>query len=281
MARIARPAWWLALRRSDRWLLGLAAATTGALLVTLLFRAGAIATAAKNNADLAAPLVIARFAHDYSRAQVATGRLGWWGPLWLLQLVRPLFISGLVGLYVPIIVTIALPLLVARQAWRLWGPGAALTIVLVALSIGAATWASGPVGGGGGGGGLGAWSARSPTWWTGGLVALWAVWVARIDDRRRLVLAGLAGIPLALLVGIIGSGDPLMSAAGLIPLGAGAVFLFSRRRWLPGLGLIVLAILGLIATRVVANIASGQLLEHAPGTRINLAGPGARAGRRL
>lgn len=223
-------------------------AALGALLIVLIARASAIATSMNNNADMAAPLVISRLAHTYSHAQIATGRLGWWGPLWLLQLVRPLPISSFVGRYLPVIVTVVMPLLVARQAWRLWGRTAALTIALVALSVGGTTWA----------GGLGGWSARSPTWWTGGLVAVWAVWVAKIDDRRRLAFAAGTGTALALLVGIVGSGDELMSTAAEIPLVVGALFLLGHRRWIHGLGLLLVAVLGTVATSVVAHIARGH-----------------------
>jgi hypothetical protein len=232
-------------RPRNGWLFAVALAAAGALLIVLVVRASAIAASITNNSDLAAPLVIARLAHTYRHAQVATGRLGWWGPLWLLQLVRSLPISGLVGSYVPIIITVVLPLLVAGQAWRLWGPAAALAVVLVALSVGGATWAAG----------LGGWSARSPTWWMGGAVALWSVWVAGIDGVRAAALAALTGVVIALLVGIVGSGDQLMVAGAEIPLGVTALYLLSRRRWPQAVGMILMAVLALLATSVVAHIA--------------------------
>jgi hypothetical protein len=242
--------------RSGGALFLIAAAVATVLLIVLIVRAGAIATATKNNSDLVAPIVIAKTAHEYSHAQIVTGRLGWWGPLWLLELFRTTPLSGFFDFAAPIILAILVPLLVAAQAWRLWGPTAGLSIPLVALSVGGATWAAG----------LGGWSVHAPVWWIGGFVALWAVWVAGVPDRRRTALAAVVGLVLAALIGIVGSGDYTMITAAEVPLAVGAVYLLSRRRWPQAAGLLVLGVAGLVATGIVAGIAHdhGELRQAFP-----------------
>ena len=86
-----------------------------------------------------------------------TGRYGWWGPLWLLQLVRPLPGNTYFGSYAPIVAPVLIASLAALQARRLWGAAAAWSVLLISLSVGWLTWTQG----------LGGWSMRSPTWWVG------------------------------------------------------------------------------------------------------------------
>ncbi|MFZ0039742.1 MAG: hypothetical protein WAK93_00420 [Solirubrobacteraceae bacterium] len=235
---------------SEGWLFYAAAAVAGFLLIVLIARTGAIATATENNSDLAAPIVVAKTAHQYSHAQIITGRLGWWGPLWLLELFRSTPLSGFFDTAAPVVLAILVPLLVAVQAWRLWGATAAVTVALMALSVGGATWAAG----------LGGWSVHAPVWWTGGFVALWSVWLAGIADLRRGVAAAVVGLVLAALIGIVGSGDQLMLAAAEIPLAVGGLYLLSHRRWLHAAGLLLVAALGLAATGIVASIARDHAL---------------------
>src|SRR4051794_32302420 len=107
------------------------------------------------NADLSVPLVMGDVAHRYSDAQLVTGRVGWWGGLWAVQLLRPLPGGLWLADWLPIVATAALAGLVAWQARRGGAGVSALVVALVALAAGGGAWVynasrsgRGPAGGG-------------------------------------------------------------------------------------------------------------------------------------
>lgn len=228
------------------------------LLAVVALRAVAIVALMHSDADLAAPLVMAEEAHRYPDAQLATGRLGWWGGLWFLQLIRPLPGNSYVGSYLPLLLTVAVAFGVALQAGRLWGPRAPWVVLLVAFGVGAETWAN-----------FAAWSSRSPSWWAVGLLGLSAVALARAGPRRVVV----GGAVLACgMTAVAASGDQ-MAEVGLVALaasGAYALRLGSRRI---GVGLIVAAAVSFGAGRLIARLAddAGYLRQAFPVRTVDFA----------
>ncbi|HEU4656839.1 MAG TPA: hypothetical protein VFR97_04920 [Capillimicrobium sp.] len=207
-------------------LTGAAAGAGLVLLAVLAWRASDVIALVTANSDLAAPLVMGDVAHRYDDAQLV-GRLGWWGGLWVVQLLRPLPGSEGLSTWLPFVATLAVAGLVAWQARALWGRLAGAVVLLVTLSAGAVTWVH-----------LASWSARSPSWWAMGLAGVLAVAVARAADRppvgrRRAALAA-AAVLVALAIAMVASGDELAVAGAIVPLAAAGAFAASRRRLLLG-----------------------------------------------
>ena len=171
------------------------------------------------NSDLSAPLVMGDVAHRYDDAQLVTGRLGWWGGLWAVQLLRPLPGGLKLAGWLPLIATTAIAGAVAWQARRVWSDVSALVVALVALAAGQGTWIYNT-----------AWSGRSPSWWAVGLMGLAAVRLAGATRRPDAVTIAL-GVAAVAAVAITGSGDQLAVLGGAAPLAVVAVVAAWRRRW--------------------------------------------------
>lgn len=231
-----------------------AAAATALLLLLLLLRANPIVVLMHSNADLASPLVIGEEAHRYADAQIATGRLGWWGGLWFLQVLQPLPGNSYVGSYLPMLVTVAVVGVLALQAGRLWGRLAPWVVVLVALGVGAETWAN-----------FAAWSSRAPSWWVMALLGVITVAVApRRSKRGRIALAvGAAAVLSA--TAVVASGDQEATIA-LLPLGACGLYALRMRRVALGSSMLAAAALTFVASRIVAALAedAGYLRQSFP-----------------
>jgi hypothetical protein len=228
--------------------------TAGALLLVLLLRANPIVVLMQSNADLASPLVIAEEAHRYPDAQIATGRLGWWGGLWVLQLLRPLPGNSYLGSYLPMVVTILVAALLALQAGRLWGRLAPWIVLVVALGVGAETWAN-----------LAAWSSRAPSWWAMGLLGVVTVAAAGTRSRRSRIALAVAAVLVLLWTAVVASGDQEATIA-LLPLAACGLYACRERRWGLGATMLVAAATTFGLSQLVATLAenAGYLRQSFP-----------------
>jgi hypothetical protein len=171
------------------------------------------------NSDLSAPLVMGDVAHRYVHAQLVTGRVGWWGGLWVVQLLRPVPGGLWLADWLPIVATAALAGLVAWQARRVWSDVSALIVALVALAGGVGAWSYDA-----------SWSARAPTWWAMALMGLAAVRLAG-TTRRPSTGTIVLGAGAVVAVAVTASGDQLALVGGAAPLVVAAVAIARWRRW--------------------------------------------------
>jgi len=242
---------------AERWVTAIAGAVVAALTAVLVWRAGSIFVNTELNADLIAPLVMGEAAHRYADAQLVTGRLGWWGGLWIVQLLRPLPGGMEIATWLPFAGTIAVTLAVAWQARRVWSPLAAAVLALAALSVGPMAWAYDA-----------SWSARSPSWWTMALAGLAAVALARGPRPGAVALAGVALVWGA----ICASGDQLVLIGAAAPLAACAAYAAWRRAYRLAGALAGGAVAMWLGSLVVASLAerAGYLRQSFPVELISL-----------
>src|SRR3954451_1963739 len=172
------------------------------------------------NADLSVPLVMGGAPHRYSERQLVTGRVGWWGRLWAVQLLRTLPGGLWLADWLQIVATAALAGLVAWQARGVWSDVSALVVALVALAAGEVAWIYNA-----------SWSARAPSWWAMALMGLAAVRLAGVVGRPPAGTVAL-GIAAILAVAVTGSGDQLALIGGAAPLVVAAVAVARWRRWM-------------------------------------------------
>jgi hypothetical protein len=225
----------------ERRLTWAAAAAVAVLAVVLLASAPAVIRAMESNGDYVSPLVMGEDAHLYPDARIVLGNFGWWPGLWAVQLLRPLPASEHVAAALPMLVTIAVIALVAWQALRLFGRGAAVALLAVALAAGVAVWVA-----------AASWSAHFTTWWAMAFAGMTAV--AWTHNRSRWLLAATGATVLWGAVTL--SGDRLAYAAVVAPLVAAATAAAMRRAWRPAV-----AVAAMAAGTVILGVA-GTALAH-------------------
>lgn len=224
------------------------------LAIVLVIQASTLIVAMDHNADLAAPIAMAEYAHQYQDAQLVTGRLGWWGGLWFLQLIRPLPGNTYIGNYLPMLLTVAVAAILALQSRRLWGPRAPWILLLVALAVPAQTWIN-----------LASWSARAPSWWAMGLLGAGVLAASRPMTRLRSVAVAIAAVAACLVTAIAASGDQEATIA-LLPLAAAGLYALRMRRFVFGGVTIVAAIATFFLSKALETAAAdhGYLKQAFP-----------------
>ena len=117
----------------DRVLWWAAAAATAVLAVVLAVQAPDTLGAMQSNGDYVAPLVMGHDAHLYPDSRIVLGNYGWFAGMWAVQGLQRLPAADHLAAGLPLAITFALVALVALQALRRFGPGAALLVLALAL----------------------------------------------------------------------------------------------------------------------------------------------------